>query len=146
MMWIDRLLSSRMTHAVELTARFAEERQRVLAENVASIDLPDYRSKRLDPRVFQSALREAFEASRKSGRQALELRGQAQVATDAKGRLRVQPAIEPAQNALFHDGTNAKVEELMSGAAENALLYGLATQVLGKRFDTLEMAVRGRVT
>jgi flagellar basal-body rod protein FlgB len=145
-MWIDRLLASRTTHAVELTARFAEERQRVLAENIASIDLPDHQTKQLDPHAFQSALRDAFGAAEKLGRERLELRGHAQAATDADGRQHVQPLVEPAQNALFHDGTNAKLEELMGGAAENALLYNLATQVLGKKFDTLEMAIRGKVT
>lgn len=145
-MWIDRLLSSRLTHAVELTARFAEERQRVLAENVASIDLPDYRTKRLDPGAFQSALRDALHAARDSGRRRLELRGAAQVSTDPAGRLRVRPELAPAPNALFHDGTNAKLEELMSGVQENALLYSLATQLLGRRFGSLESAIRGRVT
>jgi flagellar basal-body rod protein FlgB len=145
-MWIDRLLSSRLTHAVELTARFAEERQRILAENVAGIDLPDHATKRLDPRAFQSALHTALDEAQSQGAQRLELRGNAQVATDSAGRLRVRPTLEPAANALFHDGTNAKLEELMSGASENALLYNLATQFLGKRFDRLESAIRGRVT
>ena len=58
-MWIERLTTSRVTHALELTARFAEERHKVLAENVANIDTPDYQTKRLDPEVFQNTLKDA---------------------------------------------------------------------------------------
>jgi flagellar basal-body rod protein FlgB len=66
--WLDRVVSSRETRALVLTTQFAEARQRVLAENIANIDTPDYHSRRLDPESFQHSLRKAFEQASSSAR------------------------------------------------------------------------------
>jgi len=144
-MWLDRLIESPVMHALELTARFAEQRHLMLAEDIANIDTPDYRARRLDPQAFQSALREAWERADKSGAKRLELRGNAQVWTDERGRLRVRPVQEPPPNALFHDGSNPRLETLMSDLQQNALTYRLALNLLRRQFDGLLTAIRGRV-
>ena len=143
-MWIDRLTSSAGTHALELAARHAEERHKILAENVANIDTPDYHTKQLDPEAFQRSLREALDRAANDGADRLELRGEAQVSTDNAGRLQVRPVEEPAPNVLFHDGRNAQLEKLMTGVQENALRYNLAMTLLGKRYEGLMKAIKGR--
>ena len=143
-MWIDRLTSSAGTHALELAARHAEERHKILAENVANIDTPDYHTKRLSPEAFQQSLKDALEQAHSKGEDRLELRGEAQVSTDREGRLLVEPEVEPAPNILFHDGSNAQLEELMTGVQDNALRYNLAMTLLGKRYDGLLKAITGR--
>jgi flagellar basal-body rod protein FlgB len=145
-MWIERLTTSRVTQALELAARFAEERHKVLAENVANIDTPDYHTKRLDPEAFQSTLKEALQRAEDGGTRVLELRGEAQVSTTGDGRLTVRPQIRPADNILFHDGRNASLETLMTDVQQNALDYSLATRLLSKRFDELLTAIRGKST
>ncbi len=145
-MWIDRLLSSRPRHALELTARFAEARHQVLAENVANIDTPDYQTRRLDGREFQQTLRKAIDEARSANKSRLELRGSRQVSTDSAGRLVAQPQTEPAANVLFHDGTNARLEELMTQVSENALTYQFALARLKSSFDGLKTAIRGRLS
>lgn len=142
-MWVDRLLNSRTRNALELTTRFAEARHQVLAENVANIDTPDYQSRTLDAHAFRDALRTALDESDRGDR--LKLRGDAQVRTDADGRLEVRPEREPAPNVLFHDGTNARMETLMSDAAENGMLYNLTTSLLRTQFESLNAAIRGRI-
>lgn len=144
-MWIERLTGSRLIHALELTAQFAEQRHRVLAENVANIDTPDYRTRRLDATEFEAALRQALQQAGRSGTERLELRGKAQVSTTPDGRLVTRPAVEPAPNILFHDGRNALLEELMTDVQENALRYSLATRLLRSRFEALLTAIRGRL-
>jgi flagellar basal-body rod protein FlgB len=144
-MWIERLTSSPLTHAIELTARFAEERHKILAENIANIDTPDYHTKRLDPQPFQTALHDALQRATTDGSERLELRGDAQVSTTPEGQLDVNPAVEPADNILFHDGRNASIEKLMTALQENALTYSLATRLLDKRLNGLLTAIRGRV-
>jgi flagellar basal-body rod protein FlgB len=145
-MWIEQLTNSSITHALELTARFAEERHRVLAENVANIDTPDYHTKRLDRGAFQATLRDAFDQAQADGSKRLELRGEAQVSTTPDGGLAVKPVTTPADNVLFHDGRNASLETLMTDVQKNALDYSLVTRLLNKRFDGLMSAIRGRVT
>lgn len=145
-MWIDRILESRAANAVELAARFAEQRHGVLAENVANIDTPDYQSRRLDAKAFQASLREAIDTAQKQRNNRLQLRGNRQVWTDASGALHVRPQTEPPQNVLFHDGTNARLEQLMTDAQQNALTYNLAVNLLKGRYTTLLNAIRGRLT
>ncbi|RMF75368.1 MAG: hypothetical protein D6744_13605 [Planctomycetota bacterium] len=144
-MWIDRLLGSPVTHGLQLTARYAEQRQQMLAENIANIDTPDYHNRRLDPEAFQKALHSAFETAERRRAKRLNLRPHAQFSTDRLGRLRVKPASEPAPNILFHDGTNARLEEMMADVQQNALTHQLALNLLRGRFDGLLTAIRGRL-
>jgi len=143
-MWIERLLTSRTTRAIELTAQFAERRHGILAENVANVATPDYHTQRLDPEKFQAALRDALRRAEATNQGRLDLRGNAQFSTTADGRIAVKPAREPAPNVLFHDGTNARLETLMADVAQNALSYELATNLLRGRFNAMLTAIRGR--
>jgi len=145
-MWVERLTSTRTLQALELAAQFAEQRQRVLAENIANIDTPDYHSRRLDPEVFQKALTTALAEAKARGTSRLNLRGDAQVSTGPQGELIVQPVEEPAANVLFHDGTNARLEHLVTQISENALSYELAMSLLRNRYSGLLDAIRGKVT
>jgi len=74
------------------------------------------------------------------------LRGNAQVSTTPDGQLQVRPAVEPAENVLFHDGRNASLEKLMTDAQENALTYELVTRLLSRHYHMLHSAIRGRAT
>ncbi|MCA9244078.1 MAG: hypothetical protein KDA32_09000 [Phycisphaerales bacterium] len=142
-MWIDGLLNSRVTHAVELSARFAEERQAVLAENIANIDTPDYHTRQLDANGFQSALRKAFESAEKGDARQLRFRTD-QVRVDDAGSMSITPTTDSAPNLLFHDGTNARLEDLMTDAQSNWLDYSLTTTLLRNRWSGLMNAIRGR--
>lgn len=144
-MWMERLLNSPTTHALELTAQFAEQRHRVLVENIANIDTPGYRSRRLDPKHFAQVLRGALDQARSERRKTLELRGDAQFATRPDGRLVSHPVDEPPPNVLFHDGTNARLEQLMSDLGDNALLHSLSLRMLRSRFNGVLTAIRGRL-
>ena len=144
-MWIDRLLASPTTRAVEFAASFAEQRHRVLAENLANIDTPDYHAKVLDPQAFQTSLREALERTEGANDTRLDLRGNAQFKTVPGGQTMARPATEPAENILFHDGTNAKLEKLMVDINENSLFYNLTTNLLKGRYQTMLNAIKGRV-
>lgn len=145
-MWIDRLTFSRTTHAVALAAQFCEQRQRVLAENLANVDTPNHVSRYLDPVAFQASLQQALaDSAPPQSPRRLELRGNAQFATGPDGRVRVRPATRPAQNVLFHDGTNVRLEGLLADIADNATSYELATGLLRTRFEGLLQAIRGRL-
>jgi flagellar basal-body rod protein FlgB len=149
-MWIERLLDSPARQALELTARYAERRHALLAENLANIDTPDYQTRRLDARQFQQALSEAWQRAEQqadggSSVPRLELRGR-QVCTTRDGALEVRPEVEPAANVLLHDGTNARLEELIAEAGENALTYQFAIARLKAGFEALMSAIRGKVT
>jgi len=146
-MWFDRMTYSPTTEALALSATFSEQRNRVLADNVANIDTPDYLTKRLDPETFQASLRAALDrAGAARGTTRLELRDNAQFATRADGSVEVNPAVEPPQNILFHDGTNTQLEQLLADVAENALSYEFSSTLLRGQLQRLLQAIKGRVT
>lgn len=142
---IDKLLDSPTTRAIELSAKFAEQRQKMLAENVANIDTPDYHQQQLDPKQFQKSLADALQRAKATPGGRIDLQGDAQVRLDARGDVVVHPDEEPAPNALFHDGTNARLETLMTDVQQNALSYTMALNLLRARYSDLLTAIRGTV-
>lgn len=143
-MWLDRALESRTATALALSAQYAEQRHQVLVENAANIDTPGYQTRRLDAGEFQGALRDALQRSREKSSAGLELRSSAQVTTDRAGRLAVHPVEQPAQNVLFHDGSNARLETLLGEVQKNALGYNMSLSMLKGKFERLLAAIRGR--
>ena len=144
-MWIDRLTGCPTIHTLELSAQFAEQRQKVLAENLANIDTPNYQTQQLDPEAFQTTLRKALTRAQHDGSDRLILRGDAQVSTTPEGAVQVHPTRTPAANVLFHDGTNVRLEKLLTDTSQNSLSYELSTNLLRGKFQNLLRAIRGRV-
>ncbi len=132
------------TAALEKLMAYTEVRQRVLAENVANIDNPHYRTKHLDAEAFQKTLREALDRQKATRSSTLEFAGD-DFRVESDGQLRVMPTEEPAENVLFHDGTNTRVEKQMALMAENAMMHETATELLRGRYEGLLKAIRGRL-
>jgi len=130
--------------ALEKLAAFTEKRQRVLAENIANIDTPNYKAKHLNPKAFQVALGQALDRRKEDPSQPFVISPHEQFRTDERGRLVVTPGVQ-SENILFHDGTNASIEKEMSSLAENAMTHQLTTELLRGRFAGLLTAIRGRV-
>jgi flagellar basal-body rod protein FlgB len=128
-MWIDRLVNSGNGPLLEQVAKFSAARYEVLANNIANVDTPGYRSKDLDVGKFYQQL-EAQAAARARG--------------GAGANAEVQP-IEP-QQLLFHDGNNRSMEQLMADSARTAMTYNLAIEMLRRQFSSYQAALRERVS
>lgn len=131
---------------LERTVSFTSARHRVIAENIANVDTPGYRTKQLDARAFQRSLREAAKRRATSPDSPFKLRATRELREDSAGRLKVRPSEVPPENLLFHDGTNARVEQQMSNLAENAVAHQTAVELLKGSLDGLMKAIRGRVS
>ncbi|HPD30031.1 MAG TPA: flagellar basal body rod protein FlgB [Phycisphaerae bacterium] len=129
---------------LEKVLAYTHARHRMLTENIANIDTPGYKARQLNVRAFQNALKEAI-ARRPSERGPLSLRGAREFREDASGCLVVTPTEEPAENVLFHDRTNMRIERQMAMLAENTLMHQIASDRLKGRFDQLMTAIRGTV-
>ncbi|MFH1419591.1 MAG: flagellar basal body rod protein FlgB [Planctomycetota bacterium] len=130
---------------LEKTLAFTEARNHMLADNIANILTPGYRTKQLDVSSFQSALREAAE-SRAERDGEFQMRATDEFSVDqTTGRLRVKPSERPVENLLFQDGTNARIERQMAMLAENTMMNQAAAELLQGRFEGLSKAIRGRV-
>jgi flagellar basal-body rod protein FlgB len=144
MMFFADVVNCGTIPAMEKMLAFTQARHRMLTENVANADTPGYKTRHLDPRAFQRSLREALDTQRETRSSSFEIGPTEQFRQDESGRLSVTPAIEPAENILFHDKTNG-IERQMAMLAENAMMHQVMTELLQNRFNVLLEAIRGRV-
>lgn len=142
-MLLSEITNGRAAPLLEKTLAFTAARQKMLATNIANITTPGYRTKNLDAAAFQRALRDAAE-KRRGWDDPLDLSGSKEFRTDSAGLLEVSPSEEPAENLLFQDGTNARIERQMALLAENAMINQAAAELLKGSFQGLERAIRGR--
>lgn len=133
-MFIERLMNQGNAPLLEQMVKFSQARHRLLAENIVNISTPRYRQKDLSLERFQNLLRE-----RVSQRKA------APVGSVRFDDLSVETEY-PRRNILFHDQNNRSVEQLMSDQAQNALMHNLMTELLRKQFESVQNALKERVT
>jgi len=127
--------------------RFAGQRQRILAHNIANIDTPDFRPADADPRRFQRQLAEALDrrTARTGGQHgALELRGTREVRPTPGGGLELTPRTASG-NVLFHDRNNRDLERMMQGMVENASMYRVVSDLMRTKGAQLSAAIGERV-
>jgi len=145
MMLFHGVVNSGTVPVLEKVLAYTEARHRMLTENIANIDTPGYKARQLNVPAFQNALKEAL-SKRQGDRSPLHVRGTSEFQEGASGRLEVAPTEEPAENILFHDRTNMRIEKQMAMLAENTLMHQIAADRLRGRFDSLMTAIRGRVS
>jgi len=130
--------------ALAMSMRFAAQRNRLLAHNIANLTTPDFRPKDADPRAFQRALGEAVEARRaRTGGQrgALEWRETPELRRGPGGDLRLNPRT-PSANILGQDRNNSDLERSMQALAENTAFFRVAVDLMRFEGDRLSRAIR----
>jgi flagellar basal-body rod protein FlgB len=143
--FFENLINRGAMPALVTTAVFTDERHRMIAENVANIGVPGYKTKQLDVNGFQRALGKALDERGHDPRKPFVMRDNGQVGTDGRGGLKVTPERHPVENILFHDGTNLSIERQMADLAGNAMMQEMTNTLLRNRFDGLTQAIRGRI-
>jgi flagellar basal-body rod protein FlgB len=132
-MFIEKLLNQGNAPLLEQVVRFSSVRHRLIAENIANVDTPDYRQKDLSVKRFHRLLRDR-----------VEQRGRAPV-----GAVRFDDVAaevqRPEAGILFHDGNNRSMEELATDLAKNAMMHNLAVELLRKQYQSMEAALKERV-
>ncbi len=145
-MMIKDLNTAGAIPALEKMLLFAGQRQRIIANNIANIDTPNYQGKDVDPRDFQKLLGEAIEERRSrsgGGHGELVLRQTRQIQTHG-GALTLQPQT-PAKGVLFHDRNQRDLERLMQQLVENASAFRVAADLMRKTRSQLKLAIAQRV-
>ena len=132
-MFIERLLNSGNGPILEASVRFAAARHRILAQNIASVDTPDYIQKDLSLPIFQQMLADRIQDRESAGPGSVRF-------DDLAGKIE-----DDNSGILFHDRNNRSMEQLMSDSAQNALFHNLMTELLRNQFATIELALKERV-
>ncbi len=132
-MFIERLLNQGPTPVLQQVADFTEQRHRLLAENVANVDTPEYRQKDMSVAKFQQALRRR-----------IEQRGGAPLGSVSFADVSAEVE-NPERDILYHDGNNRSMEQLMTDEAKNALLHNFVIELMRKQYQQMDMALKERV-
>lgn len=143
-MFISNITDGGVTPGLAKTLAFNQARFRMIAENVANSETPGYRTRQLDPKAFQAALRRAMETCGRDPEKPFVVTSGREVETDAHGFLKVTPSEKPVENILFHDGTNMSIERQMAALAETDMMHEITATLLRGRFEGLRKAIRGR--
>ncbi|MBN2374897.1 MAG: flagellar basal body rod protein FlgB [Sedimentisphaerales bacterium] len=144
-MLFENLLNQGSMPVLEKVMSFTQQRQQVLANNISNFDTPGYKMKDVPEAEFFESLSKAVEKRDKRGAGSLELSSSRHLSWDRKGNLQVKALDAENSNILFHDENNRFVEKQMSMMSKNALLHNVSAELLRGQYETLQMAIRGRV-
>lgn len=131
-MFVSKMLNQDSQPVLEQMLQFTAARHKVLAENIANIDTPNYRQKDLSVERFQQVMQERLDKRESSPVGSVTF-------DDINGEL-----TNPNDGILFHDGNNRSTEQLMSEFAKNALMHNMAVEMLRKQYSMMEMALKER--
>lgn len=145
-MLIGELTNSGALPTLELTARFAGARQRIIAHNIANLTTPDFQPLDVSTSDFQKALSKAIDTRRTITGYAAPLPFQStnQVRVAPDGTMTLTPS-QPSGNILFHDRNNRDIERMMADQAENLAVFRTSIDLLRSRYGIIQSAISERV-
>lgn len=136
-MW-DSWINSSALPALEQAAVFTQNRQALLAGNIANLDVPGYKTRDISTADFQTRLREALAAkpSMSAGH------AFAEPASSVPSMERVR---DVSQQVLLHDGSDVSLEEQVTEISKNESLHNISIALMRAQFRNLEAAIRESV-
>ena len=132
---------------LEKVISFCEQRNRVLANNIANIDTPYYRRRELPVAEFQAQLQKAIDHREKTNPRVFQFQASRNITPNTLGGVTARPLIEPLRNGGFlrHDGNSVNIDREMAELSKNTLLHNVMVQILIKEFNMLNTAISGNV-
>lgn len=133
--------------ALEMTLRYAAQRQRLLAHNIANIDTPNFVARDVKPETFQKALSEAVDKRRDASGGAfggLDWREGSGLEKTRDGTLQLNPSAAHG-GVLKHDRNATDLERLMQDMVENASVARAVGDLMRRQKATILSAISQRV-
>jgi flagellar basal-body rod protein FlgB len=133
-MFLENLVNQTSAPLLERLLNFTAARHKLLAENLANMDTPDYQQKDLSTDKFMAMLRDRVEQRDAA-------------APGSVGFDDIDQELDrPNNGILSHDGNNRSMEQLVSDQAKNALLHNVVIELLRQQYQEMEMALKERVS
>ncbi len=131
--------------SLEATIRFAGQRQRLIAHNIANISTPNFIQLDVSTSAFQKQLGEAIDRHRdNAGQGPLDLQPSDEVRPLPNGSFQLVPNT-PSGNIAFQDRNNRDLERLMQDQSENILVFRTAIDLFKSRSDMMRSALAQRI-
>ncbi|WP_425806991.1 flagellar basal body rod protein FlgB [Desulfitobacterium sp. Sab5] len=131
--WLD----GPMLTALEKGLDASSLRQKVLSDNVANVDTPNFKRSDVD---FQTVLGSVI------GEEGGDLPLKVTMPQHISGTQNIsQKAVITDQSSTFrNDGNNVDIEREMANVAENGLYYNSVTQAITSQLGLLRMVIQGK--
>lgn len=146
-MFLDDIASAGAIPALEMSVRFAGQRQRLIAHNIANLTTPGFSPLDASPRGFQETLDQAIRdrRDRTAGMHGQLLWNESdELIRDEHGQLALAPSPQ-SPGILFHDRSHRDIERLMQDHAENAAVFRVSIELLRSRYQQVNDAIAARV-
>jgi len=148
-MFLEDLSNAGAMPSLELTMQFAAQRQRVIANNIANIDTPNFVQQDVSPAGFQELLNKAVRNRRmRTGGMtgALEWQPTSAFGKNSRGGFSIKPDSKSgAGGVLFHDRNNRDAVRLMQDLAETQMAFRTAANLYRVHRDIIQSAIAERV-
>jgi flagellar basal-body rod protein FlgB len=144
---LSDVLNSGAIPSLELSLRFAGQRQRRIAHNIANISTPNFRHTDVSPAAFQQVLGRAVEDRRReTGGSSGELNWTPtqELRRGSAGQLHLVPRTTQG-GVLAHDRNDRNLEKLMQDHAENGAVFRMSAELLRTRYQQIREAIAQRV-
>jgi len=145
-MIFENTISRGSVAVMEKMTAFTEERHKVLANNIANIDVVGYKMQDLSADKFANALYGAAEARKTRGTAArLQVKQTGDFSYNSRGQLQVKRLEMKNENILFHDNNNRFVEKEFVKMSKNSGKHRMVTEMLRQQYGLLSVAISGRL-
>jgi len=147
-MYIRAMFDQGALPVLEKCVSFYERRNRVLANNIANADTPNYLRRDLPVAEFQAQLAKAIEQRAMTNPRVFHFEASRNVEPNALGGVNARTIIDPLNRDQFlrHDGNNVNIDQEMAELAKNDLMHSTMTQILIKEINMLSTAISEKIT
>lgn len=128
---------------LENSIKFRARKHEVISQNIANVQTPGYKAKRLDEGTFKEKMGEAFEDMESKPVRVMDIPDRVDFDKEETFHIR-EPEVPEGDQAriLRHDLNNVSIDQEMVQMAKNSESYMLLTEQLTQQFDMLEQAIQ----
>ena len=126
-------LFSNTIQSLESAVAHSSLKQKVISNNIANADTPNYKAKDVKRTESFSDLLSASLAANKTDRRHFDFQGQA-------GGSSIITKNDVQYN---NNGNSVDIDQEMSSLASNQIYYNAVTELIGSKFQSLQNVIRG---
>jgi flagellar basal-body rod protein FlgB len=145
-LFLDQISNAGSLPALEAAMRFASQRQKLIAHNIANFETPNFIPTDVSPGEFQKVLAEAVDSRRvKTGGMhgKLSIKRTRELQQSASGSLTLSPRT-PVGGVLAQDKNASNLERTMQDLVENAVMFRVAADLHRARAGIIKKAIGER--
>ena len=117
---------------LENSLDYSSMKQKVISQNIANVDTPNYKAKNVTTRSFREALQASIDSYRTDQRHF-------EFSTKSNNS-----AIVTQQNVTYNNnGNSVDIDKEMTALATNQIYYNAVTDRLSGKFSSLQNVIRG---